>query len=118
MIAILKLETLKRVDLFSQFSESALRLLTNDCNDIIRHKPNCQPKSVKDRFTVSHEYVFLFSNLKNIFLIKGAIKELLTDGNGLDPFFGAGTAGVVAEEFGRQCILPISLKYFRCSAAK
>ena len=41
VIAILKLETLKRVDLFSQFSESALRLLTNDCNDIIRHKPNC-----------------------------------------------------------------------------
>ena len=30
-------------------------------NDIIWHKPNCQPESVKDRFTVSHEYLFMFS---------------------------------------------------------
>ena len=29
--------------------------------DIIWHKPNCQPESVKDRPTRSHEYVFLFS---------------------------------------------------------
>ena len=33
VITLLKLETLKRVDLFSQFSESALRLLAKDCND-------------------------------------------------------------------------------------
>lgn len=30
-------------------------------NDIIWHKPNCQPESVKDRFTVAHEYIFMFS---------------------------------------------------------
>lgn len=29
--------------------------------DIIWNKPNCQPESVKDRPTRSHEYVFLFS---------------------------------------------------------
>jgi hypothetical protein len=29
--------------------------------DIIWHKPNCQPESVKDRPTRCHEYVFLFS---------------------------------------------------------
>lgn len=29
--------------------------------DIIWHKPNCQPESVKDRPTRSHEYLFLFS---------------------------------------------------------
>lgn len=34
--------------------------------DIIWNKPNCQPESVKDRPTRSHEYVFLFQNLKNI----------------------------------------------------
>jgi site-specific DNA-methyltransferase (cytosine-N4-specific) len=29
--------------------------------DIVWHKPNCQPESVKDRPTRSHEYIFLFS---------------------------------------------------------
>jgi len=29
--------------------------------DIIWHKPNCQPESVKDRPTRAHEYIFLFS---------------------------------------------------------
>jgi site-specific DNA-methyltransferase (cytosine-N4-specific) len=30
-------------------------------SDIIWNKPNCQPESVKDRPTRSHEYLFLFS---------------------------------------------------------
>lgn len=30
-------------------------------SDLIWHKPNCQPESVKDRPTRSHEYLFLFS---------------------------------------------------------
>ena len=30
-------------------------------NDIIWYKPNCQPESVKDRVTNSHEYLFMFS---------------------------------------------------------
>lgn len=29
--------------------------------DLVWNKPNCQPESVKDRPTRSHEYVFLFS---------------------------------------------------------
>jgi site-specific DNA-methyltransferase (adenine-specific)/site-specific DNA-methyltransferase (cytosine-N4-specific) len=33
-------------------------------SDIIWHKPNCQPESVKDRPTRCHEYVFLFSKSK------------------------------------------------------
>ena len=31
------------------------------CADIVWNKPNCQPESVKDRPTRSHEYLFLFS---------------------------------------------------------
>lgn len=30
-------------------------------SDLIWHKPNCQPESVRDRPTRSHEYLFLFS---------------------------------------------------------
>lgn len=30
-------------------------------SDIIWHKPNCQPESVRDRPTRSHEYLFMFS---------------------------------------------------------
>jgi DNA modification methylase len=30
-------------------------------SDIVWHKPNCQPESVKDRPTRAHEYIFLFS---------------------------------------------------------
>ncbi len=30
-------------------------------SDVIWYKPNCQPESVKDRPTKSHEYLFLFS---------------------------------------------------------
>ena len=33
--------------------------------DIIWHKPNPMPESVRDRCTKSHEYIFLFSKNKN-----------------------------------------------------
>ena len=33
-------------------------------NDIIWHKPNCMPSSVKDRFTVDYEHVYFFSKEK------------------------------------------------------
>lgn len=43
--------------------------------DIIWNKPNCQPESVRDRPTRSHEYVFLFSKSEryvyNIDAVKG-----------------------------------------------
>lgn len=44
-------------------------------SDIIWHKPNCQPESVKDRPTQSHEYVFLFSKSKMYYYDYEAVKE-------------------------------------------
>jgi DNA modification methylase len=35
--------------------------------DVIWNKPNCQPESVKDRPTRSHEYLFLFSKSEDYF---------------------------------------------------
>lgn len=115
-------------------------------NDIIWHKPNCQPESVKDRLTVSHEYLFMFSKEERYIFDQEAIREARKDGTGwknkrsvwninteayaeahfavfptelvrpcilagsragdvvLDPFFGAGTVGLVATELRRLCI--------------
>ena len=115
-------------------------------NDLIWYKPNCQPESVRDRFTVSHEYVFLFTKSEKYSFYQEAIKEPTAVGNGLknrrsvwsintepcpeahfavfpralirpcilagskegdlilDPFYGAGTVGIVAKELGRRCI--------------
>lgn len=52
-------------------------------NDIIWYKPNCQPESVKDRLTVSHEYLFMFSKSEHYHFDQAAIKENCTNGNGL-----------------------------------
>ena len=115
-------------------------------NDIIWNKPNCQPESVKDRLTVSHEYLFMFSKSERYSFDQEAIKESTTNGNGLknkrtvwsintepcpeahfavfprglirpcilagsqkndivlDPFYGAGTVGIVTRELGRRCV--------------
>ena len=43
--------------------------------DIIWHKPNPMPESVKDRCTKSHEYVFLLSKNKKYYYDNEAIKE-------------------------------------------
>ncbi len=43
--------------------------------DIIWHKPNCMPESVKDRCTRSHEYIFLFSKSKKYYFDSAAICE-------------------------------------------
>jgi len=43
--------------------------------DIIWHKPNPMPESVKDRCTKSHEYIFLLSKSKQYFYDNDAIKE-------------------------------------------
>jgi DNA modification methylase len=51
-------------------------------SDIIWHKPNCQPESVKDRVTVSHEYLFMFSKSENYYFDQDAIKEPTADGKG------------------------------------
>jgi DNA modification methylase len=51
-------------------------------SDIIWHKPNCQPESVKDRPTRSHEYVFLFSKSKEYYYNHEAVKERSETGDG------------------------------------
>jgi len=43
--------------------------------DIIWHKPNAMPESVRDRCTKAHEYVFLFSKSPRYFFDHEAIKE-------------------------------------------
>lgn len=115
-------------------------------NDIIWYKPNCQPESVKDRFTVAHEYLFLFSKSERYYFDQDAIKQQTAHGDGLknrrtvwsintepcpeahfavfprelvrpcimagsrpddvilDPFYGAGTTGIVAKELDRRCL--------------
>lgn len=115
--------------------------------DIIWNKPNCQPESVRDRPTRSHEYVFMFSKSERYYYDRHAIMEPALDkkqpaknrrtvwnintepypgshfavypralvrlcmaastvegGRVLDPFFGSGTTGVVANELGRECV--------------
>jgi site-specific DNA-methyltransferase (cytosine-N4-specific) len=42
--------------------------------EIIWNKPNCQPESVKDRPTRSHEYIFLFSKNENYMYNHTALK--------------------------------------------
>nr|WP_260580283.1 site-specific DNA-methyltransferase [Sphingopyxis sp. PET50] len=44
--------------------------------DIVWNKPNCQPESVKDRPTRSHEYVFLFSKSEKYYYDWESVKEL------------------------------------------
>ena len=47
--------------------------------DIIWHKPNPMPESVKDRCTKAHEYIFLLSKSKNYYYNNEAIKEPAKD---------------------------------------
>ena len=47
--------------------------------DIIWHKPNPMPESVKDRCTKSHEYLFLLSKNKKYYYDNEAIKEPARD---------------------------------------
>jgi site-specific DNA-methyltransferase (adenine-specific) len=109
--------------------------------DIIWHKPNAMPESVKDRPTRAHEYLFMFSksekylydrqtilesngrNKRSVWnintqayagahfatfppnLVEPCIKASTRPGDFvLDPFFGSGTAGLVADELGRKYI--------------
>jgi DNA modification methylase len=113
-------------------------------SDIIWNKPNCQPESVKDRPTLSHEYIFLFSKSTKYYYDSQAIAEptngYKTSRNKrtvwqvntepfadahfatfpedlirpmvlastienqivLDPFFGAGTVGLVCKKLNRK----------------
>lgn len=113
-------------------------------SDIIWYKPNCQPESVKDRPTQSHEYIFLFSKSKNYYYDSESIMDSATEQGKLrnkrtvwqvnteafpeahfatfppnlikpmilasskpgeyvlDPFFGSGTVGLVAQMLDRR----------------
>jgi site-specific DNA-methyltransferase (cytosine-N4-specific) len=51
-------------------------------SDIIWYKPNCQPESVKDRPTRSHEYLFLFSKSEKYYYDFEAIIEPKAEKNG------------------------------------
>lgn len=46
--------------------------------DIIWHKPNPMPESVRDRCTKAHEYVFLLSKSERYFYDRGAMQEPAT----------------------------------------
>jgi site-specific DNA-methyltransferase (adenine-specific)/site-specific DNA-methyltransferase (cytosine-N4-specific) len=50
-------------------------------SDIIWNKPNCQPESVKDRPTRSHEYIFLFSKQEQYVFNHETIREIAADGS-------------------------------------
>lgn len=87
-------------------------------SDIVWYKPNCQPESVKDRPTRSHEYVFLFSKNEKYYYNHEAIKEPTADGKKLrnkrtvwsintEPFKEAHFA-VFPPELVRQCMLASS----------
>lgn len=47
--------------------------------DIIWHKPNCMPESVKDRCTKSHEYIFLLSKSPKYYFDAEAISEPIVE---------------------------------------
>lgn len=49
--------------------------------DIIWHKPNAMPESVKDRCVKSHEYVFLFSKSERYIFDFESVKEDLVEGS-------------------------------------
>jgi site-specific DNA-methyltransferase (adenine-specific) len=109
--------------------------------DIIWHKPNAMPESVKDRPSRAHEYLFMFTKSEHYAYHRDAVLEengrnrrsvwnintqpfpgahfatfplkliepciLCSTRPGdyvLDPFFGAGTAGLVAQQTGRKYV--------------
>jgi DNA modification methylase len=77
-----KLEGLKEKDLIGIPWMLAFALRADGWylrQDIIWHKPNPMPESVKDRCTKSHEYIFLLSKSKSYYYNNDAIKEPAKD---------------------------------------
>lgn len=73
----LKLEGLKEKDLIGIPWMLAFALRADGWylrQDIIWHKPNPMPESVRDRCTKAHEYIFLLSKSKNYYFDNEAIK--------------------------------------------
>ena len=67
--------------------------------DIIWHKPNPMPESVKDRCTKSHEYIFLFSKSKKYYFDSEAIAEPCV---GYDKTAPRGSKGCFTPNSGRR----------------
>ena len=59
--------------------------------DIIWHKPNPMPESVKDRCTKSHEYIFLLSKNPTYYFDNEAIEEKATGYDGRKATFNKGS---------------------------
>lgn len=74
--------------------------------DIIWHKPNPMPESVRDRCTKAHEYIFLLSKSPRYFYDAYAIKEPVSGtahdrGKGLNPKAMKVQDGVKSDKLGR-----------------
>lgn len=125
-------------------------------SDIIWHKPNAMPESVKDRPTRAHEYLFMFTkntryyynqeaikeengrNIRSVWsihtrgiaeahfatfpmkLIEPCIKSSTKEGDFiLDPFFGSGTVGLVAQQLNRRYIgVELNSEYVRLASKR
>jgi len=77
-----KLEGLKEKDLIGIPWMLAFALRADGWylrQDIIWHKPNPMPESVRDRCTKAHEYIFLLSKSKNYYYDNESIKEPAKD---------------------------------------
>ena len=73
--------------------------------DIIWHKPNPMPESVKDRCTKAHEYVFLLSKSARYYYDHEAIKEESVIGEGAIRRSGAvSQVGTLRNDEGRHCV--------------
>jgi len=76
-------EGLKPKDLIGVPWKMAFALQTDGWylrSDIIWNKPNCQPESVKDRPTRSHEYIFMLTKSERYYYDSESTKELSADG--------------------------------------
>ena len=129
-------------------------------SDIIWHKPNGNPESVKDRPSRSHEYVFLLTKEQQYKYNYDKVKEPTVSGNTrglrsvwslntepskqkhfaafptklvrhcviagsdegdyiLDPFFGSGTVGVIAQNLNRHFIgIELNPQYVQIAQAR
>lgn len=67
--------------------------------DIIWVKPNAMPESVKDRFTKSHEYIFLLSKSERYYFDADAVKERRV---GMDDRPVAGSIGALGPQQTRR----------------
>jgi DNA modification methylase len=76
-------------------------------SDIVWHKPNCMPESVKDRPTRSHEYLFLLTKKQKYYYDYEAIKEPAVNGDSTSPRGSKGVKGPKNSGIRKQDMLKI-----------